>query len=114
MKLRSFVWINNMARYNEKALSLEKQNELMDEFCQILSVLQKKEKIFNFLKDLFNRKERLMIIRRLLIARRLEEGKKYYQIQAEFKCGRNTISRVQKLLHFGRGGYRVAISAIKK
>lgn len=103
-----------MAKYNEKKISIAQQNELMDEFCHILSALDTKAQIYNFLKDLLNRKERMMIIRRLLIARLLEQGKKYHEIKAELGCGSTTISRVQRWLHFGRNGYKAAIRLIRQ
>ena len=86
----------------------------MDDFCEMLSSLKGKQEIKNFLKDLLNRKERLMTIRRLLIADLLEQKVKYREIRERLKCGQGTISKVQRWLRFGRGGYRVAIKARKK
>ncbi|OGF35480.1 hypothetical protein A2482_00900 [Candidatus Falkowbacteria bacterium RIFOXYC2_FULL_48_21] len=106
--------LHRMPRFNEKKIPYAKQNELMDEFCDILSRLGTKEKIYNFLKDLLNRKERMMIIRRLLIAKLLEQNKKYKEIKDELGCGGSTIAKVQRWLHFGRGGYKEAIYAPKK
>jgi len=107
------VWRGIMPKYNEKKLSLTRQNELMDEFCEMLSKLGVKEKIYNFLKDLLNRKERMMIIRRLQIAKMLKQGRKYYEIKEALGCGCSTIARVQKWLYFGRGGYQAAIDLLK-
>jgi len=83
----------------------------MEDFCAMLSRLKTKEAIRDFLKDLMNREERLMLIRRLLIADMLNSGKTYKEIIEELKCGEPTIARVKRWLHFGRRGYKQAITA---
>lgn len=67
----------------------------------------------NFLKDLLNRQGRLMLIRRLLIAEMLIDGRTYQEISRRLKCGSTTVARVVRWLHFGRGGYEQAIKAKK-
>ena len=86
----------------------------MKQFCNILSQMGTEEEIWKFLKDLLNRQERMMFIRRLLIAEMLMDKKKYGQISEQLKCGYNTIARVQKLLNFGRAGYKKAIELKRK
>lgn len=103
-----------MARYNERKLSYDKQNELLDSFAETLFRLKTKDAIYNFLKDLMNRKERMMFLRRFAIAERLAEGATYKQIKEELGCGESTISRVQRWLNFGRGGYIKALIVKKK
>ncbi|MFH0988378.1 MAG: YerC/YecD family TrpR-related protein [Parcubacteria group bacterium] len=103
-----------MARYDEKKLPYDKQNAALDLFCSIISRLGTKEAIYNFLKDLLNRKERMMLVRRLLIAKYLLDGWTYAQIRQELNCASNTISRVQRWLDFGRGGYKKATEKILK
>jgi len=103
-----------MARFNENKISYKKQVELLDEFCEVVSKLKTKAAIYNFFKDLLNRQERLMLIRRLLIAEMLLDKKKYSEISKELKCGSCTIARVQRWLNFGRGGYKHALKSIKE
>lgn len=102
-----------MPKYNEKKLPYETQDKLMDAFCVMLFSLKSWKQIKDFLKDLLNRKERTMLIRRLLIAAMLVEGYTYADICARLKCGKGTVSRVERWLNFGRGGYRKAIKALK-
>ncbi len=104
-----------MARFNEKIIPYETQDRLMDVFCYILTELKTKEEKKDFLKDLLNRQERIMLIRRLMIAELLSDGKNYSQIAKRLKCGKSTIARVQRWLNFGRGGYKKALKIeIKK
>ncbi len=103
-----------MPKYKAEKISYDKQEKLILKFCDTLISLKTKESILNFLKDLLNRQERLMLIRRLLIAEMLEEGKTYRDIIKELKCGSTTIARVERWLHFGRRGYKLAVKSRTK
>ena len=103
-----------MSKYNPNKLPYPVQDRLMNNFCLTLARLGTKDSIRDFLKDLLNRQERLMLVRRLLIAELLTQGKTYKEIRFQLKTGRNTITRVNRWLNFGRNGYRKAIEADKK
>jgi len=100
---------NNMSRYNEKKISYAHQERLMDMLCDTLCQLKSRRVMKNFLKDLLNRQERIMLVRRLLIAEMLVDGFTYKEIIKRLHCGFPTIARVERWLHFGRGGYQIAI-----
>lgn len=85
----------------------------MDKFCETLARLKTRSAIRNFLKDLLNRQERAMLVRRLLIAEMLIDGYTYEEIMNRLHCGPNTVARVERWLHFGRGGYSQAVRARK-
>lgn len=101
-----------MARFPSKRLPYKKQDELWSLFCEVLSQLDTREEIQRFLKDLLNRQERLMFIRRLQIAQMLEEGRTYRDIMKELGAGPATIGRIQRWLEFGRDGYKRAIKKL--
>jgi len=103
-----------MARYNEKKIPYATQDRLMDLFCEALCQLKTKGAVRNFLKDLLNRQERMMLIRRLQIAELLEQGLTYTEIREQLGCGTATIARVQRWLNFGRGGYKEIIKFLFK
>ncbi len=84
----------------------------MDAFCSMLVALKTKQAVKDLLKDLFNRQERLMIVRRLLIARMLLRGNTYHKIIKSLHCGSPTIARIDRWLHFGRGGFKKALSSL--
>ena len=86
----------------------------MDLLCKVLSHLKTSKAINDFLKDLLNRHERIMLIRRLLVAELLLAGKKYREIQEQLHVGSSTIARIDRWLHFGRGGYKTAIKVLKQ
>ena len=98
-----------MARFNANRIPYPEQEKLLNFFCEVLSCLRTKSAICDFLKDLLNRQERMMLIRRLLIAKLLLKDKTYQEIQNKLHVGPVTIARVDRWLHFGRGGYKKAI-----
>lgn len=102
-----------MARYNANKISYSKQDKLVNLFCRVLSYLKTEQAIQNFLKDLLNRQERIMLIRRLLVAELLIEGRTYREIRNQLHVGQATIARVNRWLYFGRGGYKMAIEMKK-
>ncbi|MFH0987792.1 MAG: YerC/YecD family TrpR-related protein [Parcubacteria group bacterium] len=101
-----------MSRYVHKKMSYEKQDEYLREFCEVLQELDTVQEKMNFLKDLLNRGERIMLIRRFKIAFMLVMEKTYDDIIKALRTGRGTIAKVERLVNFGRGGYRNAIKKI--
>lgn len=100
-----------MARCNANKISYAKQEEFTDTFCKVVCGLKTKSAVRDFFKDLLNRQERLMLVRRLLVAELLLEGKTYREIQNHLQMGPSTIARIDRWLHFGRGGYKQAVQA---
>ena len=98
-----------MPKFDPNKVSYEKLDRMFVDFCDTVCKLKGRGSVFNFLKDLFNRQERIMFIRRLMIARMLLEDETYQSIQHKLKVGSSTISRVDRALNFGRGGYVKAL-----
>ena len=103
-----------MAKYSPKRITYQQLDDLWDGFADVIIGLKSKENVKRFLKDLMNRQERLMFVRRLLVAKYLDEGFSYDTIQKMLGVGRPTIARVRRWLEFGRGGYKRAIRILKK
>ncbi len=98
-----------MAKFSDSKLPYTKQDALWDEFCEVISGLKKKDNVKRFLKDMLNRQERLMLIRRLEIADMLDANATYGEITKQMGASSQTIARVHRWLKFGRDGYRRAI-----
>lgn len=101
-----------MSRYKEHRVPYNEQDRLWSEFCTVLARLNTSENIRRFLKDLYNRQERMMFIRRLQVAKLLHQGKTYEKIMKELHVGSDTIARVHRWLQFGRDGYKKAIEQL--
>lgn len=98
-----------MAKRKAEYISYQEQDKLMKRFCHTLVELRTEDAFFRFLKDLLNRQERLMLIRRLQIASMLEAGQSYAEIIKKLHCGPPTIARVARWLRFSRDGLKDAI-----
>lgn len=96
----------SMARYNQNRISYSKQDTLLDDFCTALAKLKTKAEIKDFLKDLLNRQERIMLIRRLQIAELLAKRLTYEEIKKRLGTGDGTIARISRWPNFGRNGYK--------
>ncbi len=103
-----------MVRFSEKKLSYDTQDIILKDFCAVLIGMKSEDAIFRFLKDLLNRKERLMLVRRLQVAFLLNQGMSYDDIKKNLKVGKATIARISRWLEFGRGGYKDAIEKLSK
>lgn len=67
-----------------------------------------------FLRDLLTESERIMLGRRILIARHLLSGSSYDAIGADLKVGYDTIGRIQRWLSDQLPGYEQAIEEMEK
>lgn len=106
--------VKYMAKFSDSRLPYNKQDALWDEFCVVIADLKKRDDVKRFLKDLLNRQERLMLIRRLQIADMLEAGMTYEEITRRIGASSPTIARVHRWLKFGRDGYRRAIQKLRQ
>lgn len=98
-----------MARFSDKRVPKWTQDELWDEFCDLVVDLKSRDAVKRFFRDLLNRPERLMLARRLHVAALLEAGFTYREIKDILGAGSQLIARVERWLEFGRRGYKQAI-----
>ena len=80
-------------------------------FRAVLS-LSTLEDCCNFFDDLCTIPEILEMAKRLTAAAMLAEGKKYTEVASETGLSTATISRVNRCLKYGNGGYKAVLSAI--
>lgn len=66
-----------------------------------------------FLEDVCTIKELQDIAQRFIVACKLSDGENYNQISAETGASSATISRVNKCLVYGNGGYSTVIRRLK-
>ncbi|MCQ2566732.1 MAG: YerC/YecD family TrpR-related protein [Clostridia bacterium] len=84
-------------------------NELFEAMRDIESV----EDFYKFFDDLCTFGELQTMSQRFQVARMLDEGKTFAKICEETGASTATITRVNKALHYGPGGYRLALDIIK-
>lgn len=82
-------------------------------FKAILS-LESIDECYDFFDDLCTIKEIQDMSQRLDVAILLNEGKNYQEVSQQANVSSATISRVNKCLVYGNGGYKKAIAKLEK
>ncbi len=85
--------------------NIEKINKNIDYLYDIILKIETKEECEALFDDLCTKTELASISQRLVVAKMLSEKKVYSDIVAETGASTATISRVNRSLAFGKGGY---------
>ena len=94
-----------MSNYTEK--------ESMDLLCEAMLAMNTVDECCTFLEDLCTVSERKAMAQRVEVAMRLDEGMIYRDILEETGASSATISRVNRCLHHGAGGYQAVLNRLK-
>jgi len=78
--------------------------ELVQLFNAVLS-LKDEQECANFFEDICTLSEIKAMCQRLEVAKRLSAGENYVTIAKETGASSTTVSRVNRCLHYGAGGY---------
>lgn len=103
-----------MARVKPKYLPEKEFHKLLDEFYSIITLLETKEEVKNFFKELLSTSEAVMLGRRIQIAKMLLVGSSYEEIKEKLGVGFTTIASVQRWIDSGWGGYFKALENLDK
>lgn len=88
--------------------------ELTDKLFDAILQLGSKDECYKFFDDLCTIKEVQDISQRLEVARLLSEGLSYTEVAAKTGASTATISRVNRCLSYGSGGYGFILERTKK
>ena len=88
-------------------------NEMTDRLMKVLADLETAEDCQSFLEDLCTIKEIMDMAQRLEVAILLDQGTNYQEINKKTGVSTATISRVNKCLSYGTGGYQEILDKIK-
>ncbi len=87
-------------------------SESTREFFKALLLLKTEDECSNFFDDICTVKELQDISQRLEVARMLDKGKSYQIVSKETGASTATISRVNRCLVYGSGGYRTVLDRL--
>ena len=90
------------------------QNKDMDFLYRGVLSLQTREECYAFFEDICTIKELQAMAQRFRVAAMLRDNKNYNEIQADTGAISATISRVNKCLLYGSGGYATALERMGK
>lgn len=97
-----------------KELSDQERIEILDTLYTAAASVKGRDAVKLFLRDLLTESERIMLGRRILIARSLIAGDSHRTIEDRMGVGRDTIWRVQRWLLDKMPGYEQAIAELEK
>ena len=83
--------------------------ESIDDLFSAILKLKSVQDCRNFFEDVCTIKELEDISQRLEVAKQLIDGKNYQSISKETGASTATISRVNKCLNYGSGGYKLVL-----
>ncbi len=85
------------------------QRKDVQQLAHAFSILDNEEDVRAFLTDLCTPREICDFAQRLQVARYLDDGEPYVEVQARTGASSTTVSRVSKALNGEYGGYRKMI-----
>ena len=89
------------------------KNPSIDKLFEVFLSLDSLQECYELFEDLCTVKEIKDMAQRLETAILLDEGKSYIQIAEKVGTSTATISRVNRCLEYGAGGYRKALKKLK-
>ena len=91
----------------------DKEKKNMQQFYKAVLTLKDEEEARKFFDDVATIKEVLDLSSRLEVARMLKAGAVFSEISKETGASSATISRVNKCLNYGEGGYETVLDRVK-
>ena len=89
-------------------------SELTENLYRAILSLETEEECRYFFEDICTVKELQDVAQRLKVAQMLKDGSSYQEVSRETGASTATISRVNKCLVYGSGGYDIVISRISE
>lgn len=86
----------------------------INNFWSLITLLENKDQVKSFLKDLLTHTEMKMLAKRIQIAKMLLEGYNYQDIRNYVKVTDSTIARINNILEVEGEGLRTAINYLQK
>src|SRR5690625_154369 len=90
------------------------RGELLDQFFDAILSLKTREECYQFFDDVATMNEVQALSQRLQVAKMLQAGSTYNEIEQETKASTATISRVRRCLDYGSDGYGIILNRIQK
>ena len=91
-----------------------RRNETIDALFDAILSLETREECYDFFEDLCTVKEISDMAQRLEAAKLLLDGSTYEQIVKTVEISNATISRINRCIQYGTGGYRQTIEKVRE
>ena len=91
-----------------------RRNDTIDALFDAILSLETREECYDFFEDLCTVKEISDMAQRLEAAKLLLDGSTYEQIVKTVEISTATISRINRCIQYGTGGYRQTIDKVRE
>ena len=95
-------------------IPVNRNTEYTDNLIEAILTLKNKEELYAFFEDICTIKELQDMAQRLEVAKQLTDKKVFREIAESTGASSATISRVNRCIMYGAGGYEKALSRMKK
>lgn len=85
----------------------------LDQMFDAMLTIKTREEFYQLFDDLATMNEIQSLAQRLQVAKMLNDGDTYSQIEKETKASTATISRVRRCLDYGSDGYKIVLDRMK-
>lgn len=89
------------------------RGEQLDQLFDAMLLIETREEFYHFFDDLATMNEVQSLAQRLQVAKMLDHGDTYSQIEQNTKASTATISRVRRCLDYGSDGYKIVFERMK-
>ena len=90
------------------------KDEATDQLFEAILTLKNVEECYAFFEDICTVTELKALAQRLEVAKMLKDGKSYQTVSKETGASTATISRVNRCLTYGSGGYKNLLAKLDK
>ena len=94
-------------------MSKKIRTEAVDQLFEAILCLKDKEECYTFFEDVCTINELLSLSQRFEVAKMLREERTYLEISEKTGASTATISRVNRCLTYGAGGYQLILGKTK-
>ena len=89
------------------------RGQQLDQMFDAMLSIKSREEFYQLFDDLATMNEIQSLAQRLQVAKMLNDGDTYSQIEKETKASTATISRVRRCLDYGSDGYKIVLERMK-
>ncbi len=89
------------------------RGQQLDQMFDAMLSIKTREEFYQLFDDLATMNEIQSLAQRLQVAKMLNDGDTYSQIEKETKASTATISRVRRCLDYGSDGYKIVLERMK-
>ncbi len=90
------------------------KNQQIDDLFKVVLMLETEDECYRFFEDIFTVSELLAVAQRLEVAKLLRQGVTQKEISKKLGASTATISRVNRALTYGAGGYQQMLLRLEK